>query len=70
MSAKDMFKKLGYKQTNNDNYSICYSNEEENFYIYFYKYWKKIEVLHDITIQELKAINKQVEELGWNNEKV
>ena len=68
MSAKEMFEKLRYKQTNNDNYLTCYSNEEENYYIYFYNYWKKIEVLHDITMKELQAINKQVEELGWDNE--
>ena len=66
MSAKEMFEELGYKQINNDNYSTCYSNEEENYYIYFYNYWKKIEVLHDITMKQLQAINKQVEELGWN----
>lgn len=68
MSAKEMFEKLRYKQTNNDNYLTCYSNEEENYYIYFYNYWKKIEVLHDITMKELQAINKQIEELGWDNE--
>ena len=66
MSAKEMFEQLGYKQTNNNTYSTCYKNEEEDYYIYFYNYSKKIEVLHDITIQELQAINKQVEELGWN----
>ena len=26
-------------------------------------------VSSDITLQELQAINKQIEELGWNNEK-
>lgn len=65
MSAKELFEKLGYKQTRNDNYSTCYSNEEEDYYIYFYNYSKKLKVLHDISIQELKAINKQIEELGW-----
>ena len=66
MSAKEMFEELGYKQDYNIDYAIRYCNEERDYYIYFYKYVRKIEVLHDITLQELKAINKQVEELGWN----
>ena len=66
MSSREMFEELGYKQTNNNIYSTCYKNEKEDYYIYFYNYSKKIEVLHDITIQELQAINKQIEELGWN----
>ena len=65
MKAKEIFEKIGYKEDYNDDYHIRYSNEENNLYIYFYKYWKKIEVLHDITIEELNAINKQVDELGW-----
>jgi hypothetical protein len=62
-TAKEMFEELGYKQTKNNNYSTCYKDEINDYYIYIYNYSKKIKVLHDITMQELKAINKQVEEL-------
>lgn len=68
MTAKELFEELGYEVDYKNDYSLRYHNEENDYYIYFYNYSKKIEVLHDITLQELKAINKQVEELGWLDE--
>lgn len=67
-SAKEMFEDLGYKIYYENELTLCYINEENDDYIYFYIHCKKIEVLHDITIYELKAINKQIEELGWLDE--
>ena len=64
-SAKEMFEELGYKEDWDNEYGIRYSNEEDNSYIYFYRYWQKIEALHDITMEELKAINQQCKELRW-----
>lgn len=58
-SAKEMFEELGFKKSCDDNYEISYYNEQNDYYIYFYKYSKKIEVLHDITKEELQAINQQ-----------
>ena len=65
MTAKEMFKKLGYEYSNNGT-QICYSNDYEYEYIWFYLDTKTIEVKFDISLELFKAINKQVEELGWN----
>ena len=74
MSAKEMFEELGYefvqgidciyyKKTENlDIYVIIFNDNKtitkKRFYNYEYEY---------ITNDELKAINKQVEELHWND---
>lgn len=68
MSAKEMFEKLGYE----------YRIDEHKFIIYEHKYKIK-EIRFDemfkvfiicgsniINNEELKAINKQTEELRWN----
>jgi hypothetical protein len=73
MSAKEMFKKLGYKRTTNNKNEIEYIHKViygGDKYIYFNKQNKFIETFEYITLEELQAINKQVEELGWsdNNE--
>ena len=80
MSAKKMFKKLGYKKwpkKYNKN-MIMYEREEkligaigEKYYkiiVYFNLTDKKIQFspYYRYSLQELKAINKQVEELHWN----
>ena len=70
MSAKEMFKKLGFNQF------ICCPVEKQDYieyqnddnYIWFYPDTKTIEIRFDFNIDILQAINKQVEELGWNNE--
>ncbi len=69
-TAKEMFEELGYKIVRDDEEFLDYETEE--YYISFWKHKKifyKVEYGYDagdITMQELKAINKQVEELGWN----
>ncbi len=74
MNAKEMFEKLGYTYDNDDDrlaiyrenvtkryVCIFYKTDNENFRLKFYD--------HYIPMELLNAINKQVEELGWNNEK-
>lgn len=74
-SAKEMFEKLGYEQ-HKSRYEITYNMANLKYiddyrYIAFDKESKTIEVDDSSTepfylqIEELKAINKQVEELGW-----
>lgn len=74
-SAKEMFEKLGRIQTTTeyDNYKadIDYLDEKkEQTNIFFDLENKKVGFIniYKISVQELQAINKQVEELGWNNE--
>lgn len=85
MSAKEMFKKLGYKLDEQENCLVYWKvakKQQLNFYnmqneiqIEFnfnYKTVEKRELMqldensNIIILQELQAINKQVEELGWN----
>lgn len=85
MKAKEMFEKLGYEQLGsfkpNDKYIIIAWDKEEyedRFTIYFYAD-KAVRVIMEtkegkifppvITLEELQAINKQVEELGWLDER-
>lgn len=72
-TAKEMFEELGRKQTitEYDNYKsdIDYLDEKtEQTNIFFDLENKQIGFIniYKISIQELKAINKQVEELKWN----
>jgi len=84
VSAKEMFKKLGYACDESCD-GILYSkwvekdNIDYNIQIHIEKipftFMKTItkEVFNpskpiEFTFEELQAINKQVEELGWNNE--
>lgn len=73
MSAKEMFEKLGYKQVNNDINYLIYDLDGV-FKLKFYKPQQdiEIEVIEDtyntLDVEELQAINKQVEELGWLDE--
>ena len=70
MSADEMFEKLGYKKK--DTYwkedkqlhFIEYSTDEIS--IEFSIATKHIIITNLINMQELKAINKKCEELGWN----
>lgn len=74
MSAKEMFEELGYKQKiQND---VIYYFKEINipkrygstifYHINFILKDKEIFISKNLSLEELKAINKQVEELGWN----
>jgi hypothetical protein len=85
MSAKEMFEKLGYKQLvsfkPNDKYIVIAWDMEkhgEEFTIYFYGS-KEIRIVMEtkrgeicpplFSLEELQAINKQIEELGWLDER-
>lgn len=74
-SAKEMFEELGYKEVSviDPDGCIDYINTNEKYSeIYFDKNFKMITkhylnsgIACPITLEELQAINKQVEELGW-----
>lgn len=68
MSAKEMFKKLGYEErTINDSMfaTKSYIQTSSRNIIYF-DYDKRIDVGKCfITLELLQAINQQVKELGW-----
>ena len=72
--ADEMFEKLGYKKFNkkHDFENIKYYKNEDNILYFdetnksFYKSGLYDDLMYDdITMQELQAINKKVEELGW-----
>ena len=74
MSAREMFEKLGYKFIFYlDNEDIEYEKQFEiaKCSIYFANQEKRIELYSDANItytlqlEELQAIYKQLEELGW-----
>lgn len=76
-SAKEMFEKLGYEQKIGIDFILYVLDSEETkdlqYYIEFQTDVKTIiidtnrkDFINDITIKEFQAINKQVEELGWN----
>ena len=80
MSAKEMFEKLGYENLMNrsdDDFLTYYKNEEDDdtgciYSIIFNKKTKQVaktinNYFNYIDLQELQAINKQIEELGWND---
>lgn len=77
MKAEEMFEKLDYEYSEllSDDTRIYYEhkNNDNNLYnqpsnfIMFDLDYKVISSDCDITLKELQAINKQVEELGWNN---
>lgn len=64
MTAEDMFKQLGYEQEHHIAF-IKYYNSELEQYIWFYQDSETIEILFNIDMKLLQAINQQVKELGW-----
>lgn len=77
MTAKEMFEKLEYiRPYYEKDHTIEYiSYQEDDFYgrtlktsIIFNKRTKSIKIVGIITLEELQAINKQIEELGWLGE--
>lgn len=69
MNSEEMFEKLGYKKVEliSSGY-IEYERSEDDKYFSFDLITKEIFVCdYYITMEELKAINKQCEELGWKN---
>ncbi len=79
-TAKEMFEELGYIQDGEDSNGIDYkkSISKDEYYIFefdikqkmFSKYKKRNDTIRDlfITFEEFKAIQKQIEELGWESE--
>lgn len=63
-TAKEMFEELGFKQEFHISY-VEYYNKEKDRYIWFYQDTETIEILFDIDMKTLQAINKQIEELEW-----
>ncbi len=68
MTAKEMFEELGFDLVETTPYMVYYHNEENDIYIWFYNNGKTIEIVNEFALDTLKAINKQVSELGWNKE--
>jgi hypothetical protein len=76
MSAKEMFEELGFTKSE-DNYFISYTNDKVlNYTFIFSKEYECVEVFSSVegkihyftrlSKKLLKAINKQMEELRWN----
>lgn len=83
MSAKEMFEKLEYELVY-ENEEVLRYRKNKWLDVEFWKVYEKISgekirkyikvsnvknMPYFISIDLLQAINKQVEELGWNNEK-
>lgn len=71
-SAKEMFEELGYKREHHIAY-IKYTKDTALIddctdFVFFEQETEEIEVRFNIDMPLLKAINKQIEELGWNDE--
>ena len=81
-SAKEMFEELGYKQLYKNKHYMFYVKdlidtpeyEKDSIHLEFNfisetinKTYGDDNSVSDITLEELQAINKQVEELGWND---
>ena len=80
-SAREMFEELGYKQVSITNNSVRYEGQPTmvGAYEFYIEIWKREEMddflirkatitkeyVSNIWGEELKAINKQIEELGW-----
>ena len=61
-TADEIFKQL-YFEKYEDKYNIKYF--KGNREIWFYKETREVESNKIINMQQLRAINKKVEELGW-----
>lgn len=72
MNAEEMFESLGYTLIRSDNCFISYEKNKIDalirivFVMKDKKFYSKYNmVAHDITMDEIKAINQQCKELGW-----
>ena len=73
LNARGMFEKLGFKKIYSILDDACYFNKKDNVRIRFHQteYGNCVLIEDDchmatfITINEIQAINKQIEELGW-----
>ena len=75
-TARQIFESLGYTLTSNNSDFIKYEKFKDNDLITFVfsvsdkKFYSDYNVIaHDITIDELKAVIQQYEELDWIDEK-
>ena len=74
MSADELFEELGYyhekRSKEDERFHIEYISDESIIQFWYDKTISKMDKDVDdasyITMQELKAINKKVEEMGWN----
>lgn len=79
MKAKELFEELGYRYSEDDYFIVYIGNEDikpVEYQIVFSKEYNSLELMPTINGKEhyftridkklLKAINRQVEELGWN----
>ena len=79
-TATEMFEQLGYKEISSSNNRKVFKKDNlVTSYTIVFEYGAKTINIYssinghgfnskDMTMQELKAINKQVEELGWFDE--
>lgn len=69
MSADEMFDELGWNCKENHANGVSFYDDEDNeiSIIDSNNYGRRINInkFEGITIEELQAINKKVEELGW-----
>lgn len=72
LTARDIFKKLGYRDYFNNGLRITYSNFDKECKMIEFDLKKKQLMLADdseevfeLSLEELQAINQQVKELGW-----
>lgn len=63
-SAREMFEELGFEQEFHIAY-VKYYNKEKDRYIWFFQDTETIEIIFDIDMKHLQAINQQISELGW-----
>ena len=70
-TADKLFEELGYKKIRDDENKVIYENEKKSKFILFNKEEKAVEVSAEyglselIYTNELQAINKKCQELGW-----
>ena len=75
MTAREMFKSLGYERSKyyDRNQIIKYNNEEEGQIVFWVKEQEfsasEYGEPKSITVDEFKAIHQQLKELGWLDEK-
>ena len=74
LTADEMFKKLKYEKSFTEVDNIKYYKDDDNVIYFvithrtFHKTGEYDGMCDAITMQELKAINKKVKELGWLDE--
>lgn len=70
-SAKEMFEELGFKYEYNKiaNQICVYGTKNDDSFLWIYLDRKIFDFNNEIDMNLFKAIQKQIEELGWLNEK-